>query len=422
MPTPTATRRIALLVDLDNAQIAAGKEAFDHCAHSLVWPAALVRLVEEQLRGRVDIRLVFGDAMRTARRVFRDKVWKPQDVRARIQLDSLIQDAWCAHGFRFVHTPPVTSSLKNGADIQMCLDAIQLANSAPHIDTFAVLSADSDFSSLNARLRRLDREVAVVTVGRPDHRGMAALLAHGNAHVVYDQAAVDACGPAALRRVIDDLDDDSLANGIRVNVLMARLREIAPDASHEDLGFPSAVAMLEACLDEDFSVQKGMVRRRRPQKPTPTPAVELSPDDAAATALRKAGVRPRPATLLDLRDWLSTNDDATQGAAIDALMHDGHSKSAIRDCWRLLVQSGAARLDDADDDVPTFDRAMLGLSDDADTRMVLFAVSRLEAEGRNLNQDEVARVASALLGPARVSADLLSSVHELADAVAAASK
>lgn len=80
MSLPSTTRRIALLVDLDNAQIAAGQEAFDHCAHSLVWPAALVRLVESQLKGRVDIRLVFGDAMRTARRVFHDKVWNPQDV------------------------------------------------------------------------------------------------------------------------------------------------------------------------------------------------------------------------------------------------------------------------------------------------------------------------------------------------------
>src|SRR5712664_242197 len=42
---------------------------------------------------------------------------------------------------------------KNSADIRLCVDAIDLAYSTEHIDTFVIVSGDSDFSPLVSKLK-----------------------------------------------------------------------------------------------------------------------------------------------------------------------------------------------------------------------------------------------------------------------------
>ena len=42
---------------------------------------------------------------------------------------------------------------KNRADIRMALDALETAIYRPHIDTFVIVSGDSDFGPLMAKLR-----------------------------------------------------------------------------------------------------------------------------------------------------------------------------------------------------------------------------------------------------------------------------
>src|SRR6476659_7906488 len=48
---------------------------------------------------------------------------------------------------------------KNSADIRLCVDAMDLAYSKEHIDTFAVVSGDSDFSPLVSKLKELGKHV-----------------------------------------------------------------------------------------------------------------------------------------------------------------------------------------------------------------------------------------------------------------------
>ena len=48
---------------------------------------------------------------------------------------------------------------KNSADIRMVVDALDLCYSKQHIDTFALLSGDSDFSPLVSKLKENDRRV-----------------------------------------------------------------------------------------------------------------------------------------------------------------------------------------------------------------------------------------------------------------------
>ncbi|MGQ0634088.1 MAG: NYN domain-containing protein [Planctomycetaceae bacterium] len=48
---------------------------------------------------------------------------------------------------------------KNSADIRLCVDAMDLAYSKDHIDTFVVVSGDSDFSPLVSKLKELGKHV-----------------------------------------------------------------------------------------------------------------------------------------------------------------------------------------------------------------------------------------------------------------------
>jgi uncharacterized protein (TIGR00288 family) len=58
-----------------------------------------------------------------------------------------------------VEIPRRAQSGKNSADIRLCVDAMDLAYSKEHINTFAVVSGDSDFSPLVSKLKELGKHV-----------------------------------------------------------------------------------------------------------------------------------------------------------------------------------------------------------------------------------------------------------------------
>ena len=60
--------------------------------------------------------------------------------------------------------PQSRYSGKNSADIRMVVDAMDLAYAKQHVDTFALVSGDSDFSPLVSKLRENDRYVIGIGV------------------------------------------------------------------------------------------------------------------------------------------------------------------------------------------------------------------------------------------------------------------
>jgi uncharacterized protein (TIGR00288 family) len=62
-------------------------------------------------------------------------------------------------GIELIDIPQSKMSGKNSADIRMVVDALDLCYSKQHIDTFALLSGDSDFSPLVAKLKENNRRV-----------------------------------------------------------------------------------------------------------------------------------------------------------------------------------------------------------------------------------------------------------------------
>ena len=64
-----------------------------------------------------------------------------------------------SQGVELVDIPQSKASGKNSADIRMVVDALDLCYQKPHIDTFALLSGDSDFSPLAAKLKENEKRV-----------------------------------------------------------------------------------------------------------------------------------------------------------------------------------------------------------------------------------------------------------------------
>src|SRR5262247_1869044 len=69
-----------------------------------------------------------------------------------------------AASFELIEIPHVRQSGKNSADIRMVVDALDLCYTKAHVDTFVIVSGDSDFSPLVSKLRENDKTVIGVGV------------------------------------------------------------------------------------------------------------------------------------------------------------------------------------------------------------------------------------------------------------------
>ncbi|MGH8187747.1 MAG: NYN domain-containing protein, partial [Steroidobacteraceae bacterium] len=79
--------------------------------------------------------------------------------------------------------PHVRQSGKNSADIRMVVDALDLCYTKSHVDTFVILSGDSDFSPLVAKLRENAKRVIGVGV---KSSSTDLLIANCDEFIYYD--------------------------------------------------------------------------------------------------------------------------------------------------------------------------------------------------------------------------------------------
>ena len=66
--------------------------------------------------------------------------------------------------FELIEIPHVRQSGKNSADIRMVVDALDLCYTKAHVDSFVIISGDSDFSPLVSKLRENDKYVIGIGV------------------------------------------------------------------------------------------------------------------------------------------------------------------------------------------------------------------------------------------------------------------
>jgi uncharacterized protein (TIGR00288 family) len=85
--------------------------------------------------------------------------------------------------FEMIEIPHVRMSGKNSADIRMVVDALDLCYTKEHVDTFVILSGDSDFSPLVSKLRENDKIVIGVGV---KNSTSDLLIANCDEFIYYD--------------------------------------------------------------------------------------------------------------------------------------------------------------------------------------------------------------------------------------------
>jgi uncharacterized protein (TIGR00288 family) len=85
--------------------------------------------------------------------------------------------------FELIEIPHVRQSGKNSADIRMVVDALDLCYTKAHVDTFVILSGDSDFSALVSKLRENNKVVIGVGVKQSTSD---LLIANCDEFIFYD--------------------------------------------------------------------------------------------------------------------------------------------------------------------------------------------------------------------------------------------
>ena len=158
---------LAVLVDFENMARPGAKGRGDFDIHLV-----LNRLAE---KGRVLVKRAYADWSR-----YRD---------ARHELQNA--------GLGLIEMPSAREGAKNRADIQMAVDAMELAYSREHVNNFVIVSGDSDFTPLVGKLRELNKRV--IGVGNRESAS-ELLIANCDEFIFYDRLAAEAVGGTTTRR------------------------------------------------------------------------------------------------------------------------------------------------------------------------------------------------------------------------------
>ena len=100
------------------------------------------------------------------------------------------------HAIRLVQRNLTPGGDKNGADINLALDALEMAFTHHHINAFVIVGGDSDFITLVEKLKQYDKKVFVV-----GGRQFTSLVMQRNCHefIAYENLVRSSRGPAERR-------------------------------------------------------------------------------------------------------------------------------------------------------------------------------------------------------------------------------
>jgi len=168
MADPHTTRSLAVFCDFEN--VALGVEDAKYAAFD-------IRLVLERLllKGNIVVRKAYCDWARYK------------------QFKAPMHEA----SFELIEIPHVRQSGKNSADIRMVVDALDLCYTKAHVDTFVIISGDSDFSPLVSKLRENNKLVIGVGVRQSTSD---LLTSNCDEFIFYDDLARDSGKKKRSRR------------------------------------------------------------------------------------------------------------------------------------------------------------------------------------------------------------------------------
>lgn len=153
--------RIILLIDFDNMAISANEANLGRFDFGAVMAAL-------RDRGRVLVKRAYADWNR----------WESY------------QRAMNEHAVEMIHLPAHKGSNKNMADICLAVDAMEYVFQTPHLDTYILLSGDSDLSPLVTKLRQNGKYVLTIGV----KAASSALLIGNSDEFISYESIVGATG------------------------------------------------------------------------------------------------------------------------------------------------------------------------------------------------------------------------------------
>ena len=164
---------------------------------------------------------------------------------------------------------------KNSADIKMCVDALEVAFTKTHIDSFALVSGDSDFSPLVSKLRENDKHIIGIGVKRSTS---PLLIDNCDEFIFYDdlvqrrtrtplKKAVAGLAPEK-REAFDQLVDAALAlqrenRELHSSLVKDTMKRKQPQFNEEYHGYSSFTRLLE-----DAQKNKIITLRKDPRSGT----------------------------------------------------------------------------------------------------------------------------------------------------------
>ena len=201
--------KIAVFIDFDNIEIGVKTTLGSHFD-----AGAVLEAIKE--RGDVVTKIAYGD-------------W----TRAGDYSRSLTQ-----HAIHMVQRNLTPGGDKNGADINLALDALEMAFTHSHINTFVICSGDSDFMALVEKLKQYHRKVLVV-----GGRAFTSQILQKNCHefIAYENLIGRRSGPRGrpqqdtpltgavtlVRRALKVLTDREVSP--QLGVLKSTLLQLDPD-------------------------------------------------------------------------------------------------------------------------------------------------------------------------------------------------
>ena len=292
---------VAVLIDYENVGLDAIQDLLDQLSDV----------------GRVIIRRAYGD-------------WSVQRGK---------QDQLLELGIEPIHQYHSNKSGKNSSDIRLAIEAIDLLYSSP-IDTFVIVSSDSDFVPLVGKLRSsgksvivagrreatsptliksCDRYIFLDAEKRSSSQGSHSRRRSGrrNGSQASQSASAEADAKALLLRAMDvSMDEVGEVVGSK---LYQTMRRIEPSFNFKDLKFRLFTQFLEANTD--------IIEVTRPKDGSGDVVVQLAGRDQITPPPVRADNENRAARLIDPRDAVQ---EAAEAKGKDEKPKSGRAKSGRR--------------------------------------------------------------------------------------------
>jgi len=312
---------IAVFIDFDNIEIGVRTTLNDHFDIGVILEAL-------KERGEVVTKIAYAD-------------W----TRAGEYSRALTQ-----HAIRLVQRNLTPGGDKNGADINLALDALEMAFTHPHINAYVIVGGDSDFLSLVEKLKQYDKKVFVV-----GGRAFTSVILQRNCHefIAYENlmrkppmraGRPGASAPATMspvsqafplvRRALKILADREVTP--QTGLLKSTLLQLDSTFSERSYGASSFLDFAEKLS------QAGLVQLKHAGRSV---TVELNPQsseegEAAQAAAAPVAAAPPPEAASAAQTAPATEVPVQAGSQADGLAIAGRLlASAVNARWPMYLRN-----------------------------------------------------------------------------------